>query len=132
MKKTVKSIISMTLIFTMIFIFSSHAFAASGFHKVNGIGKEHGGDGYYYSTTTKDCHKITAQGTSDNKTKQVTIVVQADNEKGKVVASGVVTLNGKEKELENFYTTTFKAGTYYITVSTSDYVPYEVSTFFYE
>lgn len=129
MKKSIKLIISMIAI---VFAFSTTAFAASGFHKVNGTGSETGASDTYYSTTTKSCSKITAQGTSDNNRKQVTITVQAGGPRGKVIASGSVTLNGKEKTLINFYTASIDPGTYYISVTSSDKVPYEVSTYFYE
>lgn len=132
MKKTTKGIISMILAFTMIFAISVTAFAASGFHKVNGTGSETGESDTYYSTTRVKCSKITAQGTSDNNRKQVIIKVQTGGPSGKVIASGVVTLNGVEKTLVNFYTASIDAGTYYVTVTSSDNVPYEVSTYFYE
>lgn len=47
MKKTAKRIISTILVFTMIFAFSATAFAASGFHKVNGTASETGASDNY-------------------------------------------------------------------------------------
>ena len=132
MRKLTKSIISMIMVATLLFAFSVTCFAASGFHKVNGIGSETGASGSYYSITTKDCRRITAQGTSDTNWKTVVIVVQAGGPSGVVVASKVVTLNGTEVNMVNFYTPHLDAGTYYITVTSSDTVPYEVSTYFYE
>lgn len=132
MKKISKRIVSMILAFTMIFALSATAFAASGFHKVNGTASETGESGNYYSITRVNCHKITAQGTSDNNRKQVIITVQADGPDGKVVASGVVTLNGVEQTLVNLHTAELTAGKYYVGVTSSDRVPYEVSTYFYQ
>lgn len=130
--KKIKGLISIILALTLICGVSVTAFAASGFHKVNGTGSETGQSDTYYSTTWKDCRRITAQGTSDNNRKTVYIVVQADDDDGKVVASGYIVLNGTEQTLTKFYTTDFDAGTYFITVTSSDTVGYEVSTYFYE
>lgn len=132
MKKSTKNIISMICIISIAFIFSVTAFAASGFHKVNDIGSENGAGGAYYSTITKTCHSITAGGTSDNNRKTVIIKVQTDGPSGKVIASGTVTLNGKETPLNMLHTKFIDPATYYITVTSSDNVPYEVSTYFYE
>lgn len=134
MKKRAKSVIFMVTAIMLIFTFSVTAFAAQGFHKVNGFGSEKGFSGTYESTTTKKCTRITAQGTSDNNMKIVTIMVRASKGtyKGKVVASANVVLNGKEQPLENFYNIVFSADTYQVTVSSDDTVGYEVSTFFYE
>ena len=123
-----KSIISMIIVLTMLFSFS--AFAASGFHKVNGWASEKGAGGSYTSTTTITCTKITAQGTSDNNRKVVTIMVQSSS--GKVVANKTITLNGTETTLANFYTPFLSPDTYKVTVASSDTVPFEVSTFFYK
>lgn len=60
------------------------------------------------------------------------ITVQAGGPGGKLVASGSVTLNGKEQTLVNFHTKELTAGKYYVNVTSSDRVPYEVSTYFYE
>lgn len=130
--KKIKGLISIILALTLICGVSVTAFAASGFHKVNGTGSETGQSDTYYSTTWKDCRTIKAQGTSDSNGKRVEITVQANGAGGKVVASGSVILDGTEQVLDNFYTTKFKAGTYYITVTSSDTVGYEVSTYFYE
>lgn len=132
MKKSIKNIISMILVFTMVVAFSTTIFAASGFHKVNGFASETGANGHYYSTTTKNCKKITAQGTSEDSSKVVVITVQSNGPSGKLIASGVVTLDGKEVELNNLYTEIINPGTYYISITSSSNKAYEVSTFFYQ
>ena len=130
MKKSIKCIISMVMVIAMVMAISVTAFAASGFHKVNGCASETGQSRQYTSTTTAYCSKITAQGTSDNNSKQVIVVIQSSS--GKVVYSGTVTLNGIEKPLVSFYTASLSPDTYTITVTSSDTVGYEVSTYFYQ
>ena len=133
MKKYLKKIVSMIIVATLLCAFSITAFSGApngNFHKVNGISSEDGRSGSYTSTITKTCTKITAYGTSDNGRKSVTLHIYSSS--NKLVASKVLILDGIERECVYYHTTSFSPGTYRIEVSSSDSVPYEVSTSFYQ
>lgn len=128
MKKYIKRIVPVFMVLIMIFSFSTTVFAASGFHKVNGLGAENGGSGSYTSTTWMECTRITAQGTSDSGYLVVFITIK-DPDGDTIVKNKEITLNGVEQSV--FYAK-LPAGTYSVQVTPKYYnVPYEVSTYFY-
>ena len=133
-KNSIKKIISMILVVTMALFVGTTAFAASGFHKINGVGVENGQSSSYTSTITATCTRLTAQGTSSNNSKKVIIHVYYKNLLGleTIVASGTVTLNGTEQQLAPYLSNSYGPRTYIIRVQSSDTVPYEVSTMFYK
>lgn len=135
MKSIFKRIISMVMVFTLVFAISATAFAASGFHKVNGVGREHGGDASYTSTTTAKCSRITAQGTSDNNNSLHVFITIKGNIYGNVVDRQEIILNGNENKVISFSSKALPADTYTVKIEPKrgyTSIGYEVSTFFYE
>ena len=136
MKNIFKRIVSMVMVFKNLFVcLSATAFAASGFHKVNGVGRENGGNGSYTSTTTVACSKITAQGTSDNNNSLHVFITIKGNKYGTVVTDKEVILNGREYNVITFSSAALPADTYTVTVKPKpgySSIGYEVSTFFYQ
>ena len=127
-KKIIKRSVPLFLALIMVFSFSTTVFAASGFHKVNGLGAENGGSDSYTSTTWEKCTRITAQGTSDSGYLVVFITIKAPSG-DTIIKNKAITLNGTEQSV---YNGNLPAGTYTIQVTPKYYnVPYEVSTFFY-
>lgn len=135
MKKNIKRIITVLMVMTLTFAFSMNAFATTTgdiLNKVNGIGMANGGSGSYTSTTTTGCYKLTAQGTSDNKSLKVTISVKYGSSIVPFLTREV-TLNGNTCTLITYDSNDgLPAGKYTVTVTPeSSGVGYEVSTMFY-
>ena len=132
MKKHLKKITSLFLVFTLIFAFSTVSYAATQ-HKVNGASTPTGGTLKYYSQITRDCNAITADGDyygSGSGTYYAVVVVQ----KGLLtVAHGIIPLDGKEHTLDSYVNNNYTTGTYKITVTPSggSMASYDVSTHFY-
>lgn len=135
MKNIFKRIVSMVMVFTLVFAFSATAFAASGFHKVNGVGCENGGDSSYTTTTTVACSRITVQGTSDNNNSLHVFITITGKTAGSIVTDKEVILNGKEYNVITYTGADLPVDTYTVTVKPKagySSVGYEVSTFFYQ
>lgn len=123
----------MIMVLIMVFALSVTAFADSEFHKVNGTGSESGGTRTYTSTTTVDCSKITAQGTSDSGSLHVYLTIKNMETGDYIVTSKDIKLNGTEQTVILYSGKDLPDATYQVKVVPQyDHVGYEVSTYFYE
>lgn len=152
MKKSIKKLVSMVMVLSMVFAISTTVFASesaevtsnesgielySTLHKVNGVYSKNGAGVTYTTTLSRTCKEIRVKGVTYDYATPKMISVHIYHKEGleELLVASITNVKLDDEEhvmtIYDPFVDDLHAGTYTVKTTTSDLKPYDVSTYFY-